>query len=84
MSGKFIHIRGCMASGKTSTARSFLARGTYVIEYITIDKKKYPYTIDKAQNIVVTGRYDQRVCGGLDGVITNRNVMKLYLYRIMR
>lgn len=81
---KFIHLRGAMATGKTSTARSFISRGEFEVRHIAIGTKKYPYTYDSKRNWLVTGRYDKNVCGGLDGVITNREVMKLYLHRLMR
>ena len=73
-----------MAVGKTSTARSFISRGDYEVMEIEIAGKKYPYTYDAKKNYVVTGRYDRNVCGGMDGVITERNLMKLYLQTLMK
>lgn len=81
---KFIHLRGSMATGKTSTARAVLARGNYEVRFIDIGGKNYPYMLDESKRWIVTGRYDTRECGGLDGVIKNRNVMKVYLNRLMR
>ena len=80
---KFIHLRGAMATGKTSTARSFMSRGKYEVRFINVGGKEYPYTYDEKQNRIVTGRYDTRTCGGLDGVIENREIMKHYLYKLM-
>ena len=72
-----------MASGKTSTARSVLTQGNYSVFNIKIGGKEYPYTYDEKKNWIVTGRYDLNVCGGLDGRITDKNVMKVYLHRLM-
>lgn len=81
---QFIHIRGCMASGKTSTARSVMAQGNYVVKFISVGKKEYPYTIDEKKRWVITGRYDLCECGGVDGRIKGVDLMKNYLYNIMR
>lgn len=81
---KFIHLRGSMACGKTTAARQFLQRGNFALHEIEVFGKTYPLMFDRDQNIVVTGRYDTRVCGGLDGVITNRRIMFEYLLKIMK
>lgn len=81
---KFIHLRGGMAVGKTSTARQFISRGSFVNEQINVFGKYYPYMYDKQCGIVVTGRYDDRVCGGLDGRITNKQVMLEYIAKIAK
>lgn len=81
---KFIHLRGSMATGKTSTARAILDRGDYEVRFIDIGGSAFPYTYDEKKGWLVTGRYDKAVCGGLDGVITNREIMKIYLHRLMR
>lgn len=73
-----------MAVGKTSLARSVISQGNYEVRQIAINKKSFPYTYDPAKNWVVTGRYDTRECGGLDGRITNAELMKAYLCRIMK
>ena len=80
---KFIHLRGSMATGKTSTARSIISRGDYEVRFVQIAGKEYPYTYDEKQNWIVTGRYDKAVCGGLDGKITNREIMKFYIHKLL-
>lgn len=70
--------------GKTSTARSVLSKGKYELKTIKIAQKEYPYCYDQRKKWVVTGRYDKNECGGLDGVITNRDIMKVYINRIMK
>ena len=80
---QFIQLRGVMGCGKTSTARSVISRGNYEVRYITVGKKNYPYTYDAKKNWLVTGRYDRNVCGGLDGIITNKEEMKFYLYSLL-
>lgn len=79
-----VQLRGTMATGKTATARSVIEHGDFTVEMLDIGGKKYPNTIDRKKNWIVTGRYDTRVCGGLDGVITNRDVLKVYLHRLMK
>lgn len=81
---KLIHLRGTHGAGKTSTARDFLSQLDYEIRYISIGGKDYAYCIDPKKNYVVTGRYDQRDCGGLDGVIKSAKLMREYLYKIMK
>ena len=80
---QFIQLRGVMGCGKTSTARSIIARGDYTVHNLSVGKREYPYTYDAKKNWLVTGRYDQNVCGGLDGKIKNKDEMKFYLYKIM-
>lgn len=81
---QLIQLRGCMGTGKTSTARSVLQRGNYRVCTIKVGKTEYPYCYDEKKRWAVTGRYDLRNCGGLDGIITNKDVMKYYLYKIMK
>ena len=81
---KFVHLRGSMATGKTSTARSIISRGNYEVRFVTIAGKEYPYTYDENKKWIVTGRYDKAVCGGLDGVITNREIMKYYIMKLLK
>lgn len=80
----FIHIRGANAVGKTSTARSCIAQGDYQVRLIKVAGKQYPYTYDEKRGWIVTGRYDQKACGGLDGVICDARLMKMYINRLMK
>lgn len=84
MTKTFIQLRGCMASGKSSTAKQFLERSNFVTEYVEIFGKKLPYNIDKAKNIILTGKYGSRQCGGIDGIVTNTNVCYEYLVKLMK
>ena len=81
---KFIQLRGTFAVGKTSTARSFISRGNFKVQELELFGKKYPFTYDEEKQYIVTGRYDRNVCGGMDGVITNRDLMKYYLKTLMK
>lgn len=81
---KFIHLRGGMAVGKTSTARAVISQGNYEVRFVEIAGKNYPYTYDSKKRWVVTGRYDKTICGGCDGIITNRAIMMAYLHKLMK
>lgn len=80
----FIHIRGANAVGKTSTARSVIAQGDFTVRQIKVAGKEYPYTYDEKRGWIVTGRYDQKACGGLDGVICDARIMKMYIERLIK
>lgn len=73
-----------MGSGKTSIIRQFIERRNFEVEFIEVFGKLYPYSIDKKRNIVATGRYDRAVCGGIDGIIKNKDLMKEYLIKIIK
>lgn len=79
-----LQIRGIHGTGKTSMARAFLQEGNFEQETIEICGNRYPLNIDRKRNVVVTGRYGDAKCGGLDGKITDRRVMLEYLYAIMQ
>ena len=81
---KFIHLRGSMAVGKTSAAREFVSKGNFLDLEIKVSGKYYPYLYEKERNIVVTGRYNTRVCGGLDGIIKSKDLMIKYLASIIK
>lgn len=83
---QFFQIRGCMGSGKTTIARQIVQSGEFVVDFIDIFGKKYPYTRSKDGKIVVTGRYDivSRKCGGLDGTIKNKEIMKEYVIALLK
>lgn len=79
-----IQLRGTFATGKTSTARSVLAHGNFEKLFIEIHGREYPYNYDAGKRWVVTGQYDKNECGGLDGIITDKQLLKHYLYKLMR
>lgn len=79
---KLIQIRGTNATGKTTAVRNLISEGKFKIFSIKVRGKEYPYTYDG--EIVVGGRYDTRECGGLDGVIKDKNVMKEYVIKLLK
>lgn len=81
---KFIQIRGCMGSGKTSIVRQFIEPRDFEVQFIEVFGKRYPYSIDKKRNIVISGRYDRAICGGIDGIIRDKNLMKEYLIKLIK
>lgn len=81
---KFIHLRGSMAVGKTTAAREFVKHGNFKEKQMPVGKKQYPYLYDEERNIVITGKYDDRTCGGLDGRIEDSDIMLEYLLRLCR
>lgn len=81
---KFIQIRGCMGSGKTTIVRTFMQKHNFEVEFIEVFGKQYPYSIDKKNNIVCGGRYDKAVCGGVDGIIKNRDIVREYIVKIIK
>lgn len=84
MENKFIHLRGAFASGKSTCARSVIKSGNFVVKEIFVGKKKLYFTHDEQRNIVVTGRYDTRECGGVDGEIKNKDLILEYVAAIMK
>lgn len=81
---QFIHIRGSMGSGKTTTVRQYLQRtGGFTLHQITVNGKAYPYHYNKAKKILITGVYGRRVCDGCDGIITNKDLMRAYLLKLI-
>lgn len=81
---RFIQIRGCMGSCKTTIVRTFIQKHNFEVEFIEVFGKRYPYSIDKKNNIVCGGRYDKTACGGLDGIIKNRNIVREYIIKIIK
>lgn len=84
MSKKFVHLRGAIGCGKTSIARGIVNSGGFSVMHIRVHGKDIPYTFNQESGILVTGRYDTRECGGMDGVIKNRTDMLDYLTKIIR
>lgn len=81
---KFIQVRGCMGSGKTTVVRQFLNQYASEVRFIEIFGKQYPYTVIPELNIVISGRYDRAICGGIDGIIRNKNLMKEYIFALIK
>ena len=81
----FLQISGCMGTGKTTAARTFIReKGGFRVEFMNVFGKEYPYTFNPTENIVVCGRYDRNICGGIDGTIHDSNVVKQYVMQILR
>lgn len=62
---KLIQIRGCNASGKTTTVRQFIQKNNLEIKEINVKGKNTIITTNKDNSIVVLGRYDKKT-GGCD------------------
>lgn len=81
---KFVHLRGTHGVGKTTTARSLIERYGGEVVLFEIFGKEYPCTVLRQRNWAVTGRYDTRVCGGLDGVIKSKALMIQYIQTLLK
>lgn len=73
-----------MGSGKTTIVRQFIQTHNFKVDFIEVYGKKYPYTIDEKLNIVISGRYDRAICGGIDGIIRNKELMKEYIFKLIK
>ena len=81
---KVIQLRGTNATGKTTAVRQFIERGAFEVRDINVNGQVIEYHYEKARNIVILGRYDTRVSGGVDGMITNKNVLRNSIVKILR
>ena len=81
---KVIQLRGTNATGKTTAMRQFISRGGFVIESIIISKKLIEYHYNPDRKIIVLGRYDKAVSGGIDGHITDKNLLRDTIMRLMK
>lgn len=79
---KVIQIRGTNATGKTTAVRNLINKGGYRVASIQVRGTEYPYTY--RDGIVIGGRYDTRECGGLDGVIKDKTIMKEYIVKLLK
>lgn len=73
---KVIQLRGTNAVGKTTAIRQFVNRGNFCVKSFVMNGIEVEYHKDDERGIVVLGRYDQNVTGGIDGRITNKNVLR--------
>lgn len=74
-----------MGTGKTTAARTYIQKkGGFKVEFMTVFGKEYPYTYNAKENIVVCGRYDRNVCGGIDGIIRDSKVVKQYVMQLLK
>lgn len=81
---KVIQLRGTNATGKTTTIRQFILRGHFTVKSITVRKTEIEYHWEEERKIAVIGRYDKAVSGGVDGSITNKDMLRDAILRIIR
>ena len=79
---KFIQVRGTNATGKTTAVRNLIQKGDFSVYSTNVYGNNFPYTFDG--QTLIGGRYDTRECGGLDGVIKDRNVLKEYIIKLIK
>lgn len=72
---KIVHLRGTNGVGKTTAVSQFIARGDFEKRSENILKKTIEYHEDERRGIIVLGRYGENTCGGIDGRITNRDIL---------
>lgn len=81
---KVIQLRGTNATGKTTAVRQFIAKGNFEVRDIAVNGEIIEYHYEPDRNIVILGRYYTRVSGGVDGSITNKNVLRNSIVKILR
>lgn len=81
---KVIQLRGTNATGKTTTIRQFIERGAFEVKTIEIAKRQIEYHWDDERKIAILGRYDQRMSGGVDGYITDKNLLRDVIIRMLK
>ena len=81
---KVIQLRGTNATGKTTTIRQFIEHGSFTVESITVAGRNIEYHWDDERKIAIIGRYDQAMSGGIDGYITNKNLLRDVIVRMIR
>lgn len=81
---KVIQLRGTNATGKTTTIRQFIGKGDFVVKSIDMGARDVEYHWDDSRKILVLGRYDQAMSGGIDGYITNKDFLRDVIVRIIK
>lgn len=82
---KVIQLRGTNSVGKTTAVRQFLQRGNYEKRQVIVRNSLCEYYFDESSRIAVLGRYDRNsYSGGIDGNITDRDVLLDAILRIAR
>lgn len=81
---KVIQLRGTNATGKTTAIRQFLTRGKFCVCTINVQQREIEYHWDAERRIALLGRYDQAMSGGVDGYITDKNLLRSAIIRIVR
>ena len=81
---KVIQLRGTNATGKTTTIRQFIERGNFTVRSIVISRRAIEYHWDEDRRIAIIGRYDQAMSGGVDGYITNKDLLRNVIIRMIK
>ena len=81
---KVIQLRGTNATGKTTTIRQFIEHGNFTVQSIAIGRRAIEYHWDEERKIVIVGRYDRAVTGGIDGYITNKDLLNNVIIRMIK
>lgn len=79
---KVIQIRGVNGVGKTTAVREYIRKGLFCAESIEMGGKQYSYQYDG--KIAIIGNYDGAECGGVDGLIKNKDELKNLIAKILR
>ena len=81
---KVIQLRGTNATGKTTTIRQFIERGEFTVKSIRIGRRDIEYHWEEARRIAIVGRYDLAMSGGVDGYITNKDLLRDVIIRMIK
>lgn len=81
---KVIQLRGTNATGKTTAIRQFIEHGQFTIQSIEVEKAPIEYHWEERRRIAILGRYDTRVTGGIDGRITDKNLLKFAIIKMIK
>ena len=81
---KVIQLRGTNATGKTTTVRQFIQRNNFVVNSIRVGYRDIEYHWDSQRKIAIIGRYDQAMSGGVDGYITDKDVLRDTIIRMVK
>lgn len=79
---KIIQLRGVNGVGKTTIVRDFIEKGNFSVGEQQIGAKQYSYCFDG--KIAIIGRYDARETGGVDGMISDKAVLKEVIAQMAR
>ena len=80
MSKIVLNVRGAHCSGKTTSVRGFINSHPNHIETAILGGKKTDYTVIEDLNVIVLGRYDQGMCGGVDRYKNGNHVKEAIVY----
>lgn len=81
---KVIQLRGTNATGKTTTIRQFIERGDFEVKSVPVANRDIEYHWEETRRIAVIGRYDKAVTGGVDGYITNKELLRDVIIRMLK